>query len=107
MCLAAADPRFLTLLYMFGVVRATVRVFQGILGTFRAENRLNTLAVSQRVKKGGRSLLAKVCKLRNNLEGVSLTMNRRVFKRGGRRWRGVAFSIFRYVLFTPMEKRGK
>lgn len=66
------------------MARATLRVFQGILGTFRAEKHLKTLAASQGVEKGGRSLLARVCKLRDNLEGVSLTMNKRVSKRGGR-----------------------
>lgn len=52
------------------------RSFQGVLGTLRSEKRLDILAERQGMEKGGRSLLAKVCKLQVDLEGVSHNMDR-------------------------------
>lgn len=61
---------------------AKSRSFQSILGLMRADECMIVLAGKyQGTEKGGRSLLAKVCKLQEDLEVVSLTMDRRV---GGR-----------------------
>lgn len=55
------------------------RSFQSILATLRADSCMSVLAGKhQGVEKGGRSLLAKVRKLQEDLEVVSLTMDRRV-----------------------------
>ncbi|CAM9120215.1 unnamed protein product, partial [Ectocarpus sp. 13 AM-2016] len=51
--------------------------FQNILGTLRADTCMTVLAGKQQgVERGGRSLLAKVRKLQDDLEGVSITMDR-------------------------------
>ncbi|CAM9191667.1 unnamed protein product [Ectocarpus sp. 4 AP-2014] len=51
--------------------------FQNILGTLRADTCMTVLAGKQQgVERGGRSLLAKVRKLQDDLEGVSVTMDR-------------------------------
>ncbi|CAM9401133.1 unnamed protein product [Ectocarpus fasciculatus] len=53
--------------------------FQNILGTLRADACMTVLAGKQQgVERGGRSLLAKVRKLQDDLEGVSITMDRHV-----------------------------
>ena len=59
------------------------RSFQSILGLLRADASLRSLAGKyQGTEKGGRSLLAKVCKLQEDLEVVSLTMDRHVAEGG-------------------------
>lgn len=55
------------------------RSFQSILGLLRADDCMSALAGKyQGTEKGGRSLLAKVCKLQEDLEIISHTMDRRV-----------------------------
>ncbi|CAM9710944.1 unnamed protein product [Scytosiphon promiscuus] len=54
-------------------------LFQNILGTLRADKILSVLAQNQQgTEKAGRSLLARVRKLQEDLEGVSIAMDRRV-----------------------------
>ena len=59
------------------------RSFQSILGLLRADQCMSALAGKyQGTEKGGRSLLAKVCKLQDDLDVISLTMDRQVAERG-------------------------
>lgn len=60
---------------------ASDRGFQSILGIMRAEKRLDILAEKhQRTEMAGRSrsLLAKVCKMQEDLDSSSHTLDRRV-----------------------------
>lgn len=54
------------------------RGFQNILGIMCTDPRLDCLADKQGAEKGSRSLLAKVRKMQEDLEGISHTMDRHV-----------------------------